>query len=166
MKPFIVIERHHRCDSEEPEHSTGFESITSHHKHGKHIANALESAEGYSKYIEKHGYHFTDELAEYASKMMENANGQSHSWTVAQVKKSMDNLGLVIPSKVTIGDVTYLANMYYADLYPDPLKDEASCLRAAYKSVNDPDGYEGMTFCRWTADVIGKAIKIDWEKFI
>lgn len=58
------------------------------------------------------------------------------------------------------------ANMYYADLYPDPLKDEASCLRAAYKVANDPDGYEGMIFCRWTADAIGKAIKLDWEKFV
>lgn len=60
----------------------------------------------------------------------------------------------------------YLANMYYADLYPDPLKDEASCLRAAYKIANDPDGYDGMIFCRWTADAIGKAIKLDWEKFV
>lgn len=60
----------------------------------------------------------------------------------------------------------YLANMYYADLYPDPLKDEASCLRAAYKVANDPDGYEGMIFCRWTADAIGKAININWEKFV
>lgn len=63
-------------------------------------------------------------------------------------------------------DVTYLANMYYADLYPDPLKDEASCLRAAHKVANGPDGYEGMIFCRWTADAIGKAISINWEKFI
>lgn len=29
-----------------------------------------------------------------------------------------------------------------------------------------PDGYEGMIFCRWTADAIGKAIKLDWEKFV
>ena len=66
----------------------------------------------------------------------------------------------------THGDAAYLANMYYADLYPDPLKDEASCLRAAYKVANDPDGYDGMIFCRWTADAIGKAIKLDWEKFV
>lgn len=26
--------------------------------------------------------------------------------------------------------------------------------------------YEGVIFCRWTADVIGKNMKIDWEKFI
>lgn len=86
--------------------------------------------------------------------------------TTSQVKKSMESLGLTIPSHVTHGDAAYLANMYYADLYPDPLKDEASCLRAAYKVANDPDGYEGMIFCRWTADAIGKAISINWEKFV
>lgn len=128
--------------------------------------NALASAKGYSEYIKKHGYHFTDTLAEYVSKMMENANGQHHTWTTSQVKKSMESLGLIIPNHITHGDVTYLANMYYADLYPEPLKDEASCFRAAYKIANDPDGYEGMIFCRWTADAIGKAININWEKFI
>jgi hypothetical protein len=39
-------------------------------------------------------------------------------------------------------------------------------LASAYKIANDPDGYDGMIFCRWTADAIGKAIKLDWEKFI
>lgn len=63
-------------------------------------------------------------------------------------------------------DVTYVANMAYADFYPDPLKDEAACLRYAHKVANDPDGYDGMIFCRWTADAIGKAIKLDWEKFV
>lgn len=159
MTPFIIIERHRHCSSNK-EPKTGFENIT------KHVTNVLKPTDGYSRYIEKHGHHFTDELAEYASKMMKNANSQNHSWTAIQVQKSMDNLGLCIPSNVTTGDVTYLANMYYADLYPDPLKDEAACLKAAYRSVNDPDGYESMTFCRWIADAIGKAIKIDWEKFI
>ena len=166
IAPFMIIEHRHECHScEESERPTGFESITEHNKHNKRVTNVLESAEGYSKYIEKHGYHFTDALAEHVSKMMINASGQSHSWTASQVKKSMESLGLTIPEKITTGDVTYLANMYYSDFYPGPLKDEASCLRAAYKIAHDPDGYEGMIFCRWTADVIGKAIKIDWEKF-
>lgn len=129
-------------------------------------ANALMSAKGYSEYVKKHGYHFTDALAEHVSKMMVNANGQQHSWTASQVKKSMESLELSIPGKVTTGDVTYAANMAYADFYPDPLKDEAACLRYAHKVANDPDGYDGMIFCRWTADAIGKAIKLDWEKFV
>lgn len=133
-------------------------------------ANALMSAKGYSKYVAKHGYHFTDALAEHVSKMMVNANGQEHSWTAIQVKKAMEGLNLILSSKTkteaTLGDVTYLANMYYSDLYPELFKDEASCIKAAYKIASDPDGYKGMIFCRWTADAIGKAIKIDWEKFV
>ena len=82
------------------------------------------------------------------------------------VEEFMESLGLSIPGKVTAGDVTYAANMAYADFYPDPLKDEAACLRYAHKVANDPDGYDGMIFCRWTADTIGKAIKLDWEKFV
>lgn len=149
---------------------TGKESHHEHKDEGYKLpyeaeANKLMS-DDFDEYVKKHGYHFTEALAEHVSKMMENSNGQQHSWTAAQVKKSMDGLGLTIPSNVTIGDATYLANMHYADLYPDPLKDEASCLRAAYKVANDPDGYEGMIFCRWTADAIGKSIDINWKKFI
>lgn len=129
-----IIVKHHTCDhnkEHEDEEDVVVESRIA-TPHGEHkvkfdlpyeqTANALMSAKGYSEYVKKHGYHFTD--------------------------------------------AAYLANMYYADLYPDPLKDEASCLRAAYKVANDPDGYEGMIFCRWTADAIGKAIKLDWEKFV
>lgn len=133
-------------------------------------ANALMSAKGYSEYVKKHGYHFTEALAEYVSKMMKNTNSSDHSWTAVQVKKAMESLGLMplstTKTEATLGDITYMANMYYADLYPDPFKDEVSCLKAAYRIAVDPDGYKGMIFCRWTADAIGKAINIDWKKFI
>lgn len=157
MKPFMIIERSHNdCDEERIIVDLPYEQS----------ANALMSAKGYVEYVKKHGYHFTDALAEHVSKMMVNANGQSHSWTANQIKKSMENLGLLIPDKITTGDVTYTANMAYADFYPDLLKEEAACLKYAHAVANDTDGYEDMIFCRWTADAIGKAIKIDWEKFI
>lgn len=159
-----IIVKHHTCghDKEHEEDVVVESRIAT--PHGEHkakfdlpyeqTANALMSAKGYSEYVKKHGYHFTDALAEHVSKMMVNANGQQHSWTASQVKKSMESLGLSIPGKVTTGDVTY------------PLKDEAACLRYAHKVANDPDGYDGMIFCRWTAGAIGKAIKLDWEKFV
>lgn len=156
-KKLIMVKYHTQCNSNAENNHRELPYETE--------ANKLMS-DDFDAYVKKHGYHFTDVLAEHVSKMMENASGQQHSWTAAQVKKSMEGLGLTIPKNVTLGDVTYLANMYYADLYPDPLKDEASCLRAAYKVVNDPDGYEGMIFCRWTADAIGKSIDINWKKFM
>ena len=132
-------------------------------------ANALMSDE-FDEYVKKHGYHFTEALAEHISKMMVNANGQEHSWSAAQVKKAMEDLGLMplgkTKTEATLGDATYLANMYYSDLYSDVLKDEVSCLRAAHKIAIDPDGYKGMIFCRWTADAIGKGLSINWKKFM
>lgn len=167
MRPFLIIEA---CSSHHYE-----ERKSEEHKHEGRItidlpfaqsANALMSAKSFVEYVKKHGYHFTEALAEHVSKMMVNADGTSHSWTTSQVNRTLGGLGLMLPSKTTLGDATYLANMYYADLYPDPFKDEASCIRAAYKTAHDVDGYEGQTFCRWTSDAIGKAIKIDWDLFI
>ena len=170
LKMVIV---HHGEDEHTKYHESHTHLDEEHKEYGlpyEQAANALMSAKGYLNYVEKHGYHFTEELADHVSKMMENANGQAHTWTAQQVKKAMESLGLMpfgkTKSESTLGDATYLANMYYADLYPDPLKDEASCLKAAYKVANDVDGYKGMVFCRWTADAIGLAIKIDWEKFV
>lgn len=125
--------------------------------------------EEFEEYVEKHGYHFTETLAEHISKKMVNANGATHSWNASQVKGAMESLGLYPlgnnKTEATLGDLTYLANMYYADFYPDVLKDEASCLKAAYKIATDPDGYKGMVFCRWTADAIGLDVQIEWKKF-
>lgn len=121
---------------------------------------------GYDKYLDKNGYHFTDDLSEYASKYLKNVNGDNHHWPSYQVKRALDNLGLSIPSKVTMGDITYLANMYYSDFYPDIIRDETTCIKAAYNMANDPDGYEGMIFKRWVTDAMSRDFNIEWEKYI
>lgn len=160
---YIVVKDH----DEQCEHDYAHDGIYDQHDLPyEKAANALMSAQGYLNYVEKHDYHFTDMLADRVTKMMENADGSSHNWTTAQVKAAIMTMGQKVPETVTWGDVAYLANMYYADLYPEVLKDEASCLKAAIKIANDKDGYKGMVFCRWTADAIGKAIKLEWEDFV
>lgn len=148
-------------------HEYSEEHEKSDHGHAmERIGKAATDVKGYAEYVRNHGMHFTPELAEHASKMMVNDNGMDHSWTTKQVMESGAALGLVKPKGVKPGDVAYLANMYYADLYPDVLKDEAACIRAAYKASNDADGYDGMIFNRWVADVMGKGMMLDWEKFV
>lgn len=61
-------------------------------------------------------------------------------------------------------DVTYTANMAYADFYPE-LLNEHQCIKYAAAVANDKDGYTGIQFCRWVADVAGKKKNIDWDKF-
>lgn len=93
---------------------------------------------------------------------MRNVDGTSHRWTVEQIRLATNNE--IIPKGTTIGDILYLANMAYSDFYPKVIKTESDCIQYAIAVASDPDGYEGMTFCRWTADIIGKGATIDWEK--
>lgn len=107
---------------------------------------------------------FTKALQEYASKQMVNSNNQEHTWTSEQVQNVCNVLNLKIPNTSTIEDVTYTANMAYADFYPE-LLNEHQCIKYAAAVANDKDGYTGIQFCRWVADVVGKKENIDWDKF-
>ena len=120
--------------------------------------------DGYNDYVSKHGLHFTKALQEYASKQMVNSNNQEHTWTSEQVQNVCNVLNLKIPNTSTIEDVTYTANMAYADFYPE-LLNEHQCIKYAVAVANDKDGYTGIQFCRWMADVVGKKENIDWDKF-
>ena len=142
------------------------------HHHVDNLRSSFERKnKGYNEYVEKHGYHFTDELATMAIGRMQNADTSEYKhgrWSVEQTKAAFKNMN---PSgkylhKVTDGDMAYAANMYYADLYPDPITTEAGCLKAAMRIANDPDGYEGQIFTRWVGDIMKQDISIDWERFV
>ena len=178
---FIVMREKSHHDHYSPGHHEHESHAHKRHGHGlrgrdlpyESEAYDLMNDKGFLAYVDRHGYHFTEALAEHVSKMMENADGSKHTWSAEQVKKAMVSLGYfqltdknTTKTQATYGDLTYLANMHYADGFPDPLKDEASCLKYAWKNANDPDGYDGMIFSRWTADAIGKDIEIDWDKFV
>lgn len=125
--------------------------------------NEFWNNEGYNEYKSKHGMHFSDKLAMWASSKMENADGTKHSWSIDEVKGAFKSLGYDKPEKCTWGDATYLANMYYSDFIP-MLKTETDAVKMAYMIMKDPDGYDGMAFNRWTSDIMTKNEKVDWEK--
>lgn len=159
MKKIIVLR--HSCDSEEERHQHQ-ESGIIHSLPYEKAAKALMGASGYAAYVAKHGYHFTKQLAIMASEQMKNVDGTSHRWTVDEIRLATNNE--IISKGTTIGDILYLANMAYADFYHKVIKTESDCVQYAIAVASDPDGYEGMAFCRWTADIIGKGVTIDWEK--
>lgn len=154
MRKLYII---HRDSSDSERHEQETERLPY-----EKAASALMNASGYVAYVAKHGYHFTKALATMASQQMKNADGTSHRWSVDEVRAATN--GMIIPKGTTLGDMTYLCNMAYADFYPKVVKTEEGCIQYALAVASDPDGYEGMTFCRWTADIIGKGATIDWEK--
>lgn len=126
----------------------------------------LVTSEGYDRYIDAHGYHFTHALAEYASSMMKNADGSGHTWSVRQVDNALRELGIDIPKTSCVADMAYTANMAYADFFPYVLREEVLCLKYASAVAHDIDGYEGQAFYRWLSDVMAVNGRIDWERFI
>ena len=147
MKRYIVIRKNFG-------HSSGNE--------GENGKNEFWNNEDYHEYHEKHGLHFSEKLAMWASDKMVNADGTKHSWSVEDVKGAFKSLGYEKPEKCTWGDATYLANMYYSDFMP-MLKTETDAVKMAYMIMKDPDGYDGMAFNRWTADIMTKNENVDWK---
>lgn len=165
MRMYLItrhIHKHHDDDVEKNVHHA-------HDEHSKHSESDIFDIEhkSCSSYINKHGYHFTDNLAEHACSDMINADGSSHRWTTEEIKNILHPYGEHAYRKCTLGDMTYLANMAYADFYPNVIHSEDECIEYAIATANDPDGYEGIVFLRWMADIIGKKITtIEWDKYI
>lgn len=123
------------------------------------------SNDPYKEYLGKYGHHFNEELAEYASSQMINSDGTAHTWTADQIKEILKADNTTIPDTSTLYDITYTANMAYADFRPLFL-DDKTCIKYAMAVANDKDGYEGIQFKRWMADVFGKKQSLKWEEFI
>lgn len=157
----VIVIRH----SDEDNQNSKYVANLQKNKDGSYSASVgVVKEDGYNDYVSKHGLHFTKALQEYASKQMVNSNNQEHTWASEQVQNVCNVLNLKIPDTSTIEDVTYTANMAYADFYPE-LLNEHQCIKYAVAVANDKDGYTGIQFCRWVADVVGKKGNIDWDKF-
>lgn len=156
----VIVIRH---SDEEPD--TKYLANLKKNEDGSYTASVdVVKDDDYKNYVAKNGLHFTRALQEYASKKMVNSNNSVHTWSAESVQNVCDILGLKIPNASTIDDVTYTANMAYADFYPE-LLNEHQCIKYAIAVANDKDGYEGIQLCRWIADIMGKDEKVDWSKF-
>lgn len=127
--------------------------------------NEFWNNEHYRTYKMHHGMHFSDKLAEYASSKMVNANGMNHTWSCKDVEGAFTSLGLKLPEKSTWGDATYAANMLYSD-FSQLLKSDTDAVKMAHALLTDPDGYDGMLFKRYTADIMEKGICVPWMDLI
>lgn len=113
------------------------------------IIERHKKATALDRYIEKHGWHFTAELAEVVAGTM----GEDAKLTNEQ-KTWIKGTGY------TEGDLIYLRAMYTSD-FPS-LNLEVLCKN----TLLDADGYDGMIFKRWLTDVKGRSQDFDWEDFL
>ena len=56
--------------------------------------------------------------------------------------------------------------MAYADFYGRLFTEHHECAMYAYLYISDPDGYEGIAFQRWLADIKAQDDEVPWQRFI
>lgn len=121
-------------------------------------------------YLRHNGPHFNRKLLEFAlSKMYKkDIKGKKESinpYTKEQVKAILDSYGIKLMND-QLYDSTYVANMCKADFLGSSVVDEPHLAMYVRDVIDDPDGYDGIVFNRWYADMCYLGIPIDWEDML
>lgn len=111
-------------------------------------------------YIKVHGKHFSEKMCEFAISNMGHNKGKL---TKEEIDSILNNK---IPKNNKEWDYVFVANMAFNDFYGSSLKDQQSVALYINDYINDEDGYDGLPFCRWYADIREKDIQIDWLEMI
>lgn len=123
------------------------------------------SSKTFEDCLDEHGPHFSKKLCELAVSCMENADGSKHRYSKEEVKELLKRNGVTV-KKASEYDCCFVANMAYADFFPEPLRNEFDIAMYVKKYIDDPDGYDGIAFSRYLADLKRTGKYIDWEEMI
>lgn len=121
-------------------------------------------------YLRYNGPHFNKDLHDFAVTMMKKKVGTREvtlqPYTKQDVDKLLESYGVHIENKGTNYDYVYAANMCKADFLGESVPDEKHLAKYVKNVIDDIDGYDGLVFNRWYADMCKKGISIDWAEFI
>lgn len=126
----------------------------------------MRASKNFRKYIRLYGPHFTKELCEFASGLMETEKGPINKITKADLEQKMKQQNIELKYD-KMHDAVYVANMCRADYLGSSVPDNDYNLCMYVKdTIDDPDGYDGQPFNRWLSDMEGMHVQIDWSEFV
>ena len=126
----------------------------------------METTKAYKKYLKLYGPHFTKALCEFATSLMEKADGPIKAITKQEIDDKMKQLNIKLEYN-QLYDYVYVANMCKADFLGKSVPNDDAHLCMYVKDViDDPDGYDGQVFFRWLSDVKHMGIPVDWSEFV
>lgn len=128
-----------------------------------------EMPEAMVAYMRHYGPHFNRKLFEFAvSLMTKETNGEETRITPynkEQVKVILNSNGISLKND-QLYDAVYVANMCKADFLGSSVTDERHLAMYIRDVIDDPDGYDGIVFNRWYADMCYTGVAIDWEEML
>lgn len=121
-------------------------------------------------YLRYNGRHFNRRLCEFAVNNMttKDSNGTEVALepiTKEQLKDMMNQCNVHLKNKDNYYDAVYVANMCKADYLGSSVPDCEHLCKFVKDTIDDVDGYDGIAFNRWYADMCHKGIGIDWYDY-
>lgn len=122
--------------------------------------------EGYREYKRRNGCHFNRQLCEFAVARMEGEDGKPiKPLSKQEVEKMLEDAKVKVEHQEEY-DHVFVANMGLADYLGDSVPDMEHLAKYVKNVLDDPDGYEGIAFCRWVADCVGKKVEVPWDEMM
>lgn len=118
------------------------------------------------EYIEKHGMHFTVELAEVAVSYIPNSDGSNHKWNAERIEELTSKRVYYNTINASLGDIIYVVNMAYARYFPNETKSRGKCIDQALEVLSDVDSYEGIIFSSWLTGMEFSGKDFDFTSYI
>lgn len=125
--------------------------------------------EGMINYLRYNGPHFNKKLLDFATSKMKKESGSRSIAIVPYTKEQVDRMlqtNNVVLKNNQLCDYVFVANMCKADFYGSSIVDEKHLVLYIKDVIDDVDGYDGIVFNRWYADMCKQGIAIPWEDMI
>ena len=121
--------------------------------------------EDIEEYLSKNGWSFSKKMYEWAVGKMRTSTGAKMSPIESSSLKEMLKRNNLIIEKDNGYDTCYVFMMLKAD-YGDIITNESILLKMVKAYIDDADGYDGLPFTRFYADLIGSGSNPPWEELI
>lgn len=122
-------------------------------------------------YLRHYGRHFNKRLLEFAvSKMVKRISSTGEPESISMIEQTLLDSKLkqynITLNNNILYDYVYVANMCKADFLGSSIEDEEHLCKYIKDVIDDKDGYDGIVFNRWYADMCRKGIPIDWYEML
>ena len=114
------------------------------------------------RYLKYYGEHFNKKLCEFAVSKMNHGKAPVYSEKVDEIL-TKHNVKL---EKNQLYDYIYVYNMGNNDFFGSSIVDEKHLALYVKDVIDDKDGYDGIVFNRWYADMVFQGIPLEWEDMV
>lgn len=116
-------------------------------------------------YLRYNGPHFSERLCDFAVSQMMRDGKPIKPFTREEVENMLKTNGIALKNNA-LYDHVFVANMGKADYLGKSIANEKNLAMYVKDVIDDEDGYDGVPFNRWYADMSRKGKPIDWNEFL